>query len=266
MENLTLAAYQQAAPVGNPGTGELELKHTPNPLPLPGSNGEGQAANEAFMPTAAPPTPVSTTETDSTPGAQHAAPAKAPIKTTKKPHINPENYRKAKAPAAEEAFSDGAQTTVPVRKPGSRNFFRAHPDEGYRLFDVPCLEDDNHEWHIIAPELEIPEELERFIYHLNLITCINHKGTLFLWAYKNSTNDWSKSAGRVVRRAIDEWVRLSPDMDANGYRIETAPLALRETEPIWPKMTFDEILNTAFENKSIDSLNHPIIRSLQGLA
>jgi hypothetical protein len=54
-------------------------------------------------------------------------------------------------------------------------------------------------------------------------------------------------------------------MDANGYRIEVAPAELRAVEPSWPQMTFEEILNTAFEDKSIDSLNHPVIRSIRGL-
>lgn len=186
------------------------------------------------------------------------------MKNTKKPHINPESYRKSKAPEAEEPFSEGAQTTVPVRKPGKRNFFRVHPEEEYRLYNVPVVEDDNHEWHILAPELEIPDDLERFVSHVNLFTCINHKGTLFLWPFKNSTNDWSKSASRITRRAVTEWVRLQADMDANGYRVETAPAELRAVEPEWPDMTFEEILNAAFEDKCIDSLDHPIIRSLRG--
>jgi hypothetical protein len=54
-------------------------------------------------------------------------------------------------------------------------------------------------------------------------------------------------------------------MDANCYRVETAPAELRTIEPVWPKMTFNEIFNTAFEDKCIDSLDHPVIRSLRGL-
>ena len=210
-------------------------------------------------------TPSPTNETASAPPSQHAAPAKAPAKATKKPLLDPAKYRKTKAPAAEENFSEGVQTTIPVRKPGSRNFFRVHPDEEYRLYNVPVVEDDKHELHILADDLEIPEDLERFVTYVNLITCITHKGTLFLWWFKNSTNDWSKSAGRIARRAVSEWARLSADMDANGYRVETAPPALRAIEPVWPKMTFSEILNTAFEANCIDTLEHPVIRSLRGL-
>jgi hypothetical protein len=265
MENITSVADQRAAGASNPGTGGPELRDIPRDLPSPGSNGDGHAAAEAVKPAATVAAHAATMRTDGTPTAQHAAPAKAPGKATKKPLLDPAKYRKAKAPAAEDTFSEGVQTTIPVRKPGSRNFFRVHPDEEFRLYNVPVFEDDKHEWHILAADLEVPEDLERFVCHVNLITCLNHKGTLFLWPYKNSTNDWSKSASRIVRRAVSEWVRLSADMDANGYRVETAPPELRAIDPAWPKMTFEEILNTAFESKCIDSLDHPVLRGLRGL-
>ena len=263
MENITAIA-DQLAPARNPGTSEPELVDVPQHFPSPVSNGEGHATAEALEPTATPAAHAPANGTDAA-TAQHAAPAKAPAKAGKKPLLDPAKYRKAKAPAAEEAFSEGAQTTIPVRKPGSRNFFRVHPDEEYRLYNVPLVEDEKHEWHILAPDLEVPEDLERFVSHVNLITCLNHKGTLFLWPYKNSTNDWSKSASRAARRAVGEWARLIADMDANGYRVEAAPPALRDVQPVWPKLTFDDILNTAFEGKCIESLDHPVIRSLQGL-
>jgi hypothetical protein len=264
MDNLTAVAEQQAATAGVPGAGEPTLRDIPNHTPVPVSNGENPLSTEPPKPLTAPTAPASTNVTGTSSIRQYAAAAQAPAKATKKPLLDPEKYRKAKAPAAEETFSDGAQSTVPVRKPGSRNFFRVHPNEDFRLYNVPVVEDDQHEWHILGADLEIPEDLERFISHVNLITCLNHKGTLFLWPYKNSTNDWSKSASRIVRPAVGEWVRLSADMDSNGYRIEIAPAELRAVEPVWPNMTFEEILNIAFEDKSIDSLNHPVIRSIRG--
>jgi hypothetical protein len=265
MENLNSVPGQTAAAEWNPGIGEPEPGNTPNYTPLPALSGEGPATAETPGPPAPPSNHAPYKKTNGTLVAQYAAAAKAQEKATKKPLLDPEKYRKAKAPEAEEPFSDGAQTTIPVRKPGSRNFFRVHPDEGYRLYNVPVVEDDKHEWYILATELEVPEDLERFIAHVNLITCLNHKGTLFLWPYKNSTNDWSKSASCIVRQAVDEWVRLQADMDANGYRVEKAPAELRQINPTWPDMTFEEVLNAAFEDKCIDSLEHPVIRSLRGL-
>lgn len=215
---------------------------------------------ESVVPECLPVPPAVANGEDTQINSQAAAPAKAPGKSTKKPLLDPSKYRKAKVTSPDDAFSDKEQSTIPVRKPGSRNFFRVHPDEEYRLYNVPVIEDDKRELHILADDLEIPEDLERFVSYVNLMTCINHKGTLFLWWFKNSTNDWSKSAMRIVRRAISEWVRISADMDANGYRVETAPAELRAVEPTWPNMTFGEILNTAFDSKYIDTLDHPVIR------
>ncbi len=259
MENLASAVDQTAAAGWNPGFDEVKPADTLNINPT-----EPSTVRQSDAPVQKT-TTVLVSETASTLIAQHAAAAKAPGKTTRKPLLDPEKYRKAKAPLAEEALSDGAQTTIPVRKPGRRNFIRVHPDEEYRLYDVPVIEDEKKEVHILSAELEVPEDLERFVSRQNLLTCITHKGTLFLWPYKNSTNDWSKSASRIARRAVVEWVRLIPDMEANGYRVETAPAELRAVQPTWPKMTFEEILNTAFEDKCIDSLDHPVIRSLRGL-
>jgi hypothetical protein len=231
---------------------------------IPTGSNETDHSDDQVPPQVIPSQPV-LTHAPQTASAQHAAPAKAPTRATKKPLLDPSKYRKAKAPASDDSFSEATQSTIPVRKPGSRNFFRVHPDEEYRLYHVPVVEDDKHELHILSDELEIPEDLERFVTRVNLLTAITHKSTVFLWWFKNSTNDWSKSASRVARRSVTEWVRLSADMDANGYRVETAPSSLRETQPVWPSMTFAEILNTAFEANCIDTLDHPVIRSLQGL-
>jgi hypothetical protein len=258
MENLASVVDQAAVAEWNTGIGETEPNEIINAKYEQTPNTEADAL-------AGPPLIVPENETNTPYAEHHAAAAKAPGKASKKALLDPEKYRKAKSPAADETFSDGAQTTVPVRKPGSRNFFRVHPDEEYRLYNVPVVEDDQHEWHILAAELEIPEDVEQFISHVNLITCLNHKGTLFLWPYKSSTNDWSKSASRIVRQAVGEWVRLRADMDANCYRVETAPNELRRINPTWPQMTFGDILNSAFEGKCIDSLNHTVIRSLRGL-
>ena len=39
-----------------------------------------------------------------------------------------------------------------------------------------------------------------------------------------------------------------------------------DDEPNWPKESFIEILQAAFEGKVIDSLDHPAVKQLQGLS
>jgi hypothetical protein len=35
-------------------------------------------------------------------------------------------------------------------------------------------------------------------------------------------------------------------------------------EPVWPEMTFRDLLELAFRDRRIDSINHPILKSLRG--
>jgi hypothetical protein len=35
-------------------------------------------------------------------------------------------------------------------------------------------------------------------------------------------------------------------------------------DPMWPPLTFTQILETAFGSRFIDSLNHPMIKKLRG--
>jgi len=37
-------------------------------------------------------------------------------------------------------------------------------------------------------------------------------------------------------------------------------------EPIWPEKSFNEILKIAFQDKYIQTLDHPVIRRLKGAA
>jgi hypothetical protein len=195
-----------------------------------------------------------------------AAPAKAPAKTSKKSLIDVSKFRAGASEVADsDGFGGGEQTTVLVKKPGKRNFFRVHPDPAYRLYNVPVIEGDDKELYLISSELELPEDVERYVSHVNLLTYISHKGKVAIWFYKNSSNSWSVSAGRVARRAEKEWVRMIPDFELGGYRVETAPTELRAIEPKWPSLSFDEIFTMAFESRQIVSLEDPIVRSLRGL-
>ncbi len=196
--------------------------------------------------------------------ATSAAPAQGPTKTGKKSFLDPGKFRKAKAPVTDEENTEGMQTVIKVVKPGQRNFFMAHSDEEYRLWDVPMVANDGGDWFLIAPELELGEELERFVSRVNLVTCINLRGVVFIWPFKNTQNDWSKSASRVVRLATEKWVRIRADFQAGGYRTEFLSASLGAVRPKWPTASFEELFNLAFEGKQIDSLDHPVLKALQG--
>jgi hypothetical protein len=114
---------------------------------------------------------------------------------------------------------------VPVRKPGSQEFFRVHPDEPYRL-DTGIIElRDGRETYLVAPGLY--EELADEMRFVRLYTWTSRGGAVFLWAVPLPgpdvrRNGWHDSAHAAAELATKQWTRIK--------RI-TAPA---NTSPRWP--------------------------------
>lgn len=165
----------------------------------------------------------------------------------------------------EEVYSV-EQTDYPVRKPGNKAWFRVHPDPQFHLPNVRLLEDPEDRTKYILPAgyMPPPDVLE-LIEYVTLVTCVDVRGTVFLWPIKNTRNNWGLSARRVAKAAIDRWVRIRPNMAANCYNIFKAPPELDLIVPKWPvDVTFEHMLIAAFEDHEIADDNHPLIRRLQG--
>ena len=76
-------------------------------------------------------------------------------------------------------------------------------------------------------------------------------------------NTWNQSQRQVAEIAQNKWVRLQSNMSAGSYDTQVAEGEI--PEPIWPTLSFDEILNIAFPpTHIIDSLDHPALRKLRG--
>lgn len=73
---------------------------------------------------------------------------------------------------------------------------------------------------------------------------------------------WNSSMVEAIRRSEKEWVRINSNQNAGQYEIIIAQDNLGE--PKWPEQTMDELIREVFGNKIISSLDHPLIRQLQG--
>lgn len=160
-------------------------------------------------------------------------------------------------------------TAIPVRKPKKDEFFRVHPDDGYRL-DAYVVERDGErerETYLVPPTLSgaVPPEVIRPV---RLLTCLSRKGTLFLWPAKlcGETSSpgyrWSATALRIASQAEKVWVRMYGDRDLGGYSMVVARGSI--DEPKWPDMEFRKMLRMGFENSMIDGPDHPVLRELNG--
>jgi hypothetical protein len=157
-------------------------------------------------------------------------------------------------------------TTVPVRKPNKQEFVRVHADPSFRLTPAGTIElKDEHEVYLVPPVMA--EHLVGEFSVVTLFTTINRQGVLFLWPVKlpgsdGKHNEWHRSAMGAAERAMRGWIKVTANMSLGAYEIREAAAEL--SEPDWPAVSFEEILQVAFRDRVVDGADHPLVRRLRG--
>jgi hypothetical protein len=157
---------------------------------------------------------------------------------------------------------------VPVRKPVRQAFFRVHPDPAFSL-DTAVIDlkiGADRDVYLVAPELR-PQLVDEIVA-IRLFTVIDRQGTVTLWPCRlagpdGRLNTWYETALQAAELAKSRWIRITADQSLGGYQPHAASGAL--PEPEWPDVTFEELLKLAFKDRYIDSLDHPVVKTLRGL-
>jgi hypothetical protein len=157
--------------------------------------------------------------------------------------------------------------TVPVRKPDKSWFVRVHPDPDYRLQTAVIELKEDRELYLVAPALRQELAAEATFKLKMLATAINRQGVPFLWEVNLPRSDgrkdeWARTALAAVEQATHAWVRVTANLSSGGYELlrATGPLP----EPEWPELLFRDLLQIAFKDRYIDTLDHPVLRQLRG--
>jgi hypothetical protein len=159
-------------------------------------------------------------------------------------------------------------TTVPVRKPNKQDFVRVHPGPDYRLTPAAIIElKEDREIYFVRPDIAV--ELPGEFIVVTIYVVINRQGVLHLWPVKlpgpdGKHNEWNRSAAEAAEQAMKGWVRVTANMSLGAYEIFKATGDI--PDPVWPENPFQEILQVAFRDRLVDSLDHPLIRRLRGAA
>ena len=158
-----------------------------------------------------------------------------------------------------------ALITVPVRKPDRQTFVRVHSDPDYRLETAVLELKEERETYLVARELW--PELAGDVVPKVLRTAVSRQGVIFLWPIRLPDSDgrldeWSRSALEGAKRAENHWVKLVGNQSLGAYEVYDATGEL--PDPEWPEVIFDELLKIAFKDRYIESLDHPVIKRLQG--
>ena len=192
----------------------------------------------------------------------------APISTSTTSHVDEpfdlERLRLSQDFAAQVGVKK-ALTTVPVRKPTRQEFLRVHPDAAWR-FETAVLElKDDRETYLVDAALwaELAGEITRKV----LFTALNRQGVVFLWPVRLPGEDgrldaWNRSALEAAQLAMQGWVRVAANLALGAYDVFQAAGAI--PDPIWPEVSFPELMQIAFRDRFIRDPNHLVLRKLRG--
>ena len=87
-----------------------------------------------------------------------------------------------------------------------------------------------------------------------LYLAINRQGVLFLWPVKIPGSDgkilvWHTSSADACALAMQRWVRVKANMSLGAYEFYKAPGKI--PDPVWPELTYQEILKIAFRDRYV---------------
>lgn len=166
---------------------------------------------------------------------------------------------------AEHVLLKRAYLTIPVRKPGPQEFVRVHASDDMQLSTMLIEFKEDRESFLIARALwgQIVHEIKQ----VQLFVAMNRQDVLFLWPVNlpgadGRSNAWNESALRAAAEARESWVRVKANMSLGAYDVFVATGQL--ADPIWPNLSFPQILEIAFKDRFITSLDHPAIQRLNG--
>jgi hypothetical protein len=158
-------------------------------------------------------------------------------------------------------------TTVPARKPNPQDFVRVHSSPDYREnFAMIDLKDDREDY-LVRPEIR--PDLEGEVVYKTIFTAINRQGVVFLWPIRlpapdDRKSDWLRSAREAAEMAMGQWIRLKANMSLGAYEITMAEGVM--AEPVWPELSYNELLRIAYRDRMIATLDHPVVKRLRGQA
>jgi hypothetical protein len=102
-----------------------------------------------------------------------------------------------------------------------------------------------------------------------VFTAVNRQGVLFLWPVMlpqpdGRMNEWHRSAAEAAEMAMTKWVRIKANTSLGAYEIFEAQGLI--ADPKWPEQSFKELLRIGFRDKLVNTLEHPLVKRLHGLA
>jgi hypothetical protein len=155
---------------------------------------------------------------------------------------------------------------VPVEKPNRQQWVCIHPDPAWRMAAIVLEDKENRRTYIVEPSIapDVAEDLA----HKLLVAYVTRAGNPGLWPIKlqdegGRIDTYSESALAIVTDHAGKWIRVLSDQNDKTYNVlESSSMELSALK--WPEAGFEWMFQTAFRNRVIRSLEHPILKALRG--
>ncbi len=156
-------------------------------------------------------------------------------------------------------------TAVPVGKPRSSEFFRAHRDDSMTFTAMVFEKRESRETYLIA--LHVAHLIKDLVRAVSLHAAIDRQNNVRLIPVplpspNGTLHSYHESLGHAVELSKDKWIRISANSHLHGYDVYEANAEL--PEPTWPEHSIEKLVEIAFAGKVITAPEHPIIQSLLG--
>ena len=124
---------------------------------------------------------------------------------------------------------------------------------------------DDDEDYLVRPEI-LPDLAGEVVYK-TIFTAINRQGVVFLWPIRlpapdDRKSDWPRSQREAAELAMRQWVRLKANMSLGAYEITMAESVM--AEPVWPELSYQELVRIAYRDRMIATLDHAVVKRLRG--
>ena len=161
--------------------------------------------------------------------------------------------------------------SVSIRKPRKDQFIRVDPDLDKRIW-VPVLEDKRDfetRYFLVAEDIQAALADSGDLAVRLLVPTVTSLGSFFLWVINVSERNgeltgWASSAMDAVNQATSLWIRVIADNDEGCYTTFAAQNQTALGQPKFPDWDTDKMIEMAFKDKTIDSLDHPLVKVRTG--
>jgi hypothetical protein len=170
---------------------------------------------------------------------------------------NPQGY--------EEFFGAEPTASFAVRTLKEDLFLRVNPDPAYSLWEQYTVQ-TRHGTYFVFPHFR--DALGALPRRCNLHVAVDGHGEYFLLLVKQANpgagqedNVWYNTARSVAAAATKDWVKITKYGRDRGWGF--VHVQHKMFAPTWPTKSLNELLNAAFPERVIASLNHELIQQFK---